>query len=165
MAKLKNRKPLKKYQYGGSNWEWTGSTWSREDPWGFPSSGLSNPSTYDVTKGLTGTGTLDVMKPGQNSINFGDNPFGAQLMGNTAKTAQSLGSIPGMSELDEPMPEWNWREATRLRREIGQERGYIYDGDSDTYTDPKTGQKYSKDDMDVFAAQRYDAEKEKRAQY
>jgi hypothetical protein len=165
MAKLKNRKPLQKYQTGGDT----------NDPWGFMGSGLSNPASFDISSALTGRGTLNISTPGQNSINFGDNPFGAQLMSGTLNTARSLGSIPGMSQMNDPMPEWGDEESERLRNEIAKEKGLIrkeriekdgtFKESKVTWTDPKTGEKFTKKDLDVLAGQRYDAEKEKRAQF
>ena len=157
MAKLKNRKPLQKYQTGGDT----------NDPWGFMGSGLSNPASFDISSALTGRGTLNVSTPGQNSINFGDNPFGAQLMSGSLNTARSLSSIPGMSQMNDPMPEWGDETSKKYKDDIVKEKGlkikYNFWG-KPTYTNDK-GEEYTEKDIEDLAGQRYDAEKEKRAQF
>lgn len=157
MAKLKNRKPLQKYQTGGNT----------NDPWGFGSTGLLNPASFDISSALTGRGTLNISTPGQNSINFGDNPFGAQLMSGTLNTARSLGTIPGMSQMNDPMPEWGDKTSKKYKDDIVKEKGlkikYNFWG-KPTYTNDK-GEEYTEKEIEDLAGQRYDAEKERRAQF
>lgn len=146
MAKLKNRKPLQKYQTGGDT----------NDPWGFQGSGLLNPFNYDITKGLTGVGTLDVMKPGQNFINFGDNPFGQQIGESSVKTANMLQGLFPTDPLPAGADTYN-----KLQRQIAKEQDLVLkDGQ---WRSAKTGEKvYSSKEMNNLINLREAQENQKR---
>lgn len=147
--KNKNKKPLKKYQSGG---------------WGdFLGSNLFNPSASDVNMGLFGRGFLDISNVPKQYMNLGDNPFGAQLMSGTAKSAQLLGTIPGVSEMGDTMPEWGGEYAQKMKQDIAKEKGLKYNEWSGKWKNDK-GEVYTNKELEDLAGQRYDTQKSQREQ-
>jgi hypothetical protein len=141
MAKMKSKKPLKKYQLGGDS----------ENPFSFPTSGLANPFASGINYQL---GTLNITDPNQQYLNLGDNPFGQRVGEGAMKTAGMFSGMMPTSDL----PEWGDAESERLRNQIAKERGYTSAG-KNKWKDPKTGTTITKDELDILAGQRYDAEK------
>jgi hypothetical protein len=119
MAKMKSKKPLKKYQGGGNT----------NDPWSFPTSGLANPYASDINYAL---GYLDITNPNQQYMNLGDNPFAAGIAKGARDTATELN--PLISSATAPLSQ---KDATD---QLIKQRGFVKSGGN--WID-SSGNKYS----------------------
>ena len=144
MAKMKSKKPLKKYQGGGDS----------DNPFSFPTSGLANPFASGINYQL---GTLNITDPNQQYLNLGDNPFGQRVGEGAMKTAGMFSGMMPTSDL----PEWGGEYSQKLKQEIAKEKGLKYNEWSGKWKNDK-GEVYTNDELMDLAGQRYDAEKAKR---
>lgn len=159
MAKKIKNKPLRKYQEGGN-------------PFGniFQGSGLFNPSTSGVNQALFGFGTPTISQGPAQFMNLGDNPFGGQLMSQTQKTANLLGTIPGVQGSFAPLPEWGDAESKKRIDKIIKEKNLRPGSRERFFQSPEAifrndaGEEYTQKELEDLAGQEYDKEKAQIAQ-